>query len=518
MGDDAAVRAQAATLRTAADPGAVPPPCLLVIFGASGDLTRRKLVPALYGLFRERLLPDGFAVLGVSRTPYADDAFRTLLRATLAERSAAGWDAASWDDFARRLFYQPADIQDPGGVASLARRIRELCAECAIPGNLLFYAAVAPRFYGPLVRQIGESGLSAPAADLPGFRRIVIEKPFGRDAASARELSAIVSGVFPEEQVYRIDHYLGKETVQNILVFRFGNAVFEPLWNRNHIDHVQITVSETLGVEGRGDYYEEAGAVRDMIQNHLLQLLALVAMEPPISLAAEDVRDEKVKLLRSIEPVAPGSAGDVCVRGQYGAGEVGGRKVPAYRGERNVSPGSLTETYAALRLTIDNWRWGGVPFYLRTGKRLARPFSEIAIEFRPVPYLLFGDTGCSRIEPNLLVLNIQPDEGIFLKVGAKAPGPSICVKPVEFDFRYEEAFGSKSPEAYGRLLLDAMLGDATLFPRDDTVAISWNLLEPFLSRWAENPGRDLFFYPAGSFGPKEADAIPAREGRRWRNP
>ncbi len=518
MSDDAAARAQAATLRSVSAPGTVPPPCLLVIFGASGDLTRRKLVPALYGLFRENLLPDAFAVLGVSRTPYADDAFRGVLRDAIAEWAPKELDAASWDAFAKRLFYQSADIEDPRGVASLSARIGEVCAARGIPGNLLFYAAVAPKFYSPLVRRIGGSGLSAPSAELPGFRRVVIEKPFGRDAASARELSRIVSGVFPEDQVYRIDHYLGKETVQNILVFRFGNAVFEPLWNRNHIDHVQITVAETIGVEGRGDYYEEAGAVRDMIQNHLFQLLALVAMEPPISLNAEDVRDEKVKLLRSIEPVPAERAGDACVRGQYAAGEIGGRKVPPYRGEKNVSPGSLTETYAALRLSIDNWRWGGVPFYLRTGKRLARAFSEIAITFRPVPYLLFGDTPCSRIEPNILVLNIQPDEGIFLKVGAKSPGPSICVKPVEFEFSYQEAFGAENPPAYGRLLLDAMLGDATLFPRDDTVAISWNLLDPLLARWAENPGRDLFFYPAGSWGPRESDAVPGREGRQWRNP
>lgn len=496
----------------------VPPPCLLVIFGASGDLTRRKLVPALYGLFREGLLPGEFSVLGVSRTAFSDDAFREHLAESLRALSPDSFDPQAWREFAPRIFYHAADVEDPAGMSGARERILGLCRDRGIPGNLLFYASVAPRFYSSIVRRIGEAGLASPSGEPQGYRRLVIEKPFGHDLRSAADLSREIREVFEEEQVYRIDHYLGKETVQNILVFRFGNGIFEPIWNRNYIDHVQITVAETLGIEGRGDYYDGAGAVRDMIQNHLLQLLTLVAMEPPTSLAAEDVRDEKVKLLRSVERVPEERVGEACVRGQYGPGEVGGKRVPAYREERNVAPGSLTETYAAFRLTIDNWRWGGVPFYLRTGKRLARAASEIAIGFRPAPHLLFEKTACGQMESNVLVLNIQPEEGIFLKVGAKAPGPSVCVLPVEFQFTYEQAFGAKSPPAYGRLLLDAMLGDATLFPRDDTVRISWALLEPFLARWNENPGRDLFFYPAGSWGPREAEAVPGREGRRWRNP
>ena len=497
---------------------AVAPPCLLVLFGASGDLTRRKLVPALYRLFREKLLPAEFSLLGVSRTSFSDEAFRKRLGEELREHAPSGFDPGLWGEFSGRLFYHPADVDDPGSMQALAKRIHDLCRERAIPGNLLFYAAVAPRFYSTVVRRIGEAGLASPTEELPGFRRVILEKPFGHDLESARALSREILSVFPEEQVYRIDHYLGKETVQNLLVFRFANGIFEPIWNRNYIDHVQITVAETIGVEGRGDYYEGAGAVRDMIQNHMLQLLSLVAMEPPISLSAEDVRNEKVKLLRSIEPVPADRAGESCVRGQYAAGESGGKPVPAYRAEKGVAPGSLTETYAAFRLTIDNWRWGGVPFYLRTGKRLARSVSEIAIGFRPAPYLLFEDTACGQIEPNLLVLNIHPEEGIFLRVGAKYPGPSVCVQPVEFRFTYEESFGAKSPPAYGRLLLDAMHGDATLFPREDTVEISWSLLDPFLRRWEENPGRDLHAYPPGSFGPREAEALPGREGRRWRIP
>jgi glucose-6-phosphate 1-dehydrogenase len=496
----------------------LPEPCLLVIFGASGDLTRRKLVPSLFSLHRENLLPAGFAVLGVSRTPYDDASFRSVLGGVAREELGSAFDPAAWEEFAARLFYHSGDILDAGGFPSLRDRVRSLCGERGIPGNLLFYLSLAPKHYAPAVRGIGASGLSAPGEAMPGYRRVVIEKPFGNDLADARALSREVSAVFREEQVFRIDHYLGKETVQNLLVFRFGNGIFEPLWNRNYIDHVQITMAEDIGVGSRGDYYDGAGAVRDMLQNHLLQLLALVGMEPPISLSADDVRDEKLKLLRSVEPISPESVGEACVRGQYTAGKIRGEAVSAYREEKNVPPGSLTETYVAVRFTIDNWRWAGVPFYLRSGKRLGSRVSEIAIQFRPAPYRLFEDTACGQIESNLLVLNLQPDEGIFLRFGAKYPGPAICVRPVQLRFSYEQAFGSKSPPAYGRLLLDAMLGDATLFPREDIVEVSWALLDPFLARWRENPGRDLYFYPAGSFGPREADVLLSKEGCAWRTP
>ncbi len=497
---------------------AVPDPCLLVIFGASGDLTRRKLVPALFALQREKLLPEGFSVLGVSRTPYTDDVFRARLAEEARAELGAAFDPAAWESFAPRLFYHPGDVLDREGYPALRGRLRALCAERGIPGNLLFYLALAPKHYGAAVLGIGESGLSGPSEKLPGFRRVVIEKPFGNDLESAKALSAGVSSVFREAQVFRIDHYLGKETVQNLLVFRFGNGIFEPLWNRNYIDHVQITAAEDIGVGSRGDYYDGAGAVRDMLQNHLLQLLAVVGMEPPISLSADDVRDEKLKLLRSIEPIPSERAGEACVRGQYTAGTIRGHAVEPYRKEKNVAPGSLTETYVAARFTIDNWRWGGVPFYLRSGKRLAGRTSEIAIFFRPAPYRLFEHSACGQPGSNLLALNIQPDEGIFLQFDAKFPGPSIRVQPVRFRFSYEQSFGAKSQPAYGRLLLDAMLGDATLFPREDIVEVSWSLLDPFLARWKENPGRDLYFYPAGSWGPAEADALLAREKRAWRTP
>jgi len=511
-------RAPVAGLPAGAGAHPIPDPCLLVIFGASGDLTRRKLVPALFDLHRERLLPERFTVLGVSRTPHTDASFRGQLVEAARVELGEEFDEAAWDPFASRLFYHPGDILDAEGFPALCDRVRALCAEREIPGNLLFYLSLAPKHYAAAVRAIGASGLASPDGKPPGTRRVVIEKPFGDDLSSARALDADVDSVFREEQVFRIDHYLGKETVQNLLVFRFANGIFEPLWNRNYIDHVQITVAEEIGVGSRGDYYDGAGAVRDMLQNHLLQLLALVAMEPPISLSANDVRDEKLKLLRSVEPVPADRLGEACVRGQYAAGTVRGREVPAYRSEKNVPPGSLTETYVAARFTIDNWRWGGVPFYIRSGKRLASRVSEISVRFRPAPYLLFEHTACSSLESNLLVLNIQPDEGIFLQFGAKSPGPAVCVQPVQFRFSYEQAFGEKSPPAYGRLLLDAMLGDATLFPREDIVEVSWALLEPFLARWRENPGRDLNFYPAGSWGPREADGLLAREGRRWRTP
>jgi glucose-6-phosphate 1-dehydrogenase len=494
------------------------PPCLLVIFGASGDLTRRLLIPDLFGLHREGLLPEGFAVLGVSRTAYTDDAFRSLLKDAARERGAGTLDGAQWDAFAARLFYQSADLEDPASYPGLMERIRSLCAGNGIPGNVVFYAAVAPRHYASLVGRIGEARMAAPSDDLPGFRRLIIEKPFGRDLEGARALNREIGSVFHDSQVYRIDHFLGKETVQNIFVFRFGNGIFEPLWNRNYVDHVQITVAETIGVEGRGDFYEEAGAVRDMIQNHLLQLLALVAMEPPNSLDGDDIRGEKLKVLKSIVRVHPDRIGESCVRGQYAEGEIDGKKVPAYRSEKNVSPASFTETYAAFRLSIDNWRWAGVPFYLRTGKRMARKVSEIAIQFHPAPSTLFKDTACGQLESNLLVINIQPEEGIFLRFGAKEPGPEVCVRPVDFNFTYREAFGARSTPAYGRLLLDVMHGDPSLFPREEDVEASWTLLDPFLRRWQGDPSRDLYFYAAGSWGPAEADALMKGGRDIWRRP
>jgi glucose-6-phosphate 1-dehydrogenase len=496
----------------------LPPPCLLVIFGASGDLTRRLLVPGLFGLYKEKLLPEGFAVLGVSRTAFSDDAFRGMLKGAAREHDRERFDDAQWEAFAAGLFYHAADLESPACYPGLNGRIRSLCAGRRIPGNIVFYAAVAPRHYASLVGKIGEADLAAPSAELPGFRRLIVEKPFGRDLAGARALNREILGVFRDEQVFRIDHFLGKETVQNLFVFRFGNGIFEPLWNRNYIDHVQITVAEAIGVEGRGDFYEEAGAVRDMIQNHLLQLLALVAMEPPNSLDGDDIRGEKLKVLKSIARVHPERIGEACVRGQYAEGVIDGNKVPAYRAEKNVSPGSCTETYAAMRLSIDNWRWAGVPFYLRTGKRMARKVSEIAIQFHPAPSTLFKGTACGRLESNLLVINLQPEEGIFLRFGAKEPGPAVCVRPVDFHFTYREAFGARSTPAYGRLLLDVMHGDPSLFPREEDVEASWTLLDPYLRRWEEDPSRDLVFYPAGSWGPPEADAL--MEGGRdlWRRP
>ncbi len=492
--------------------------CLLVVFGASGDLTRRLLVPDLYGLFADGLLPRSFSMLGISRTRHGEDAFRSLLSSAAREQSKEGFDEGRFREFSSRIFYHPADLEDRGSYEGLAARIRAICAETGNPGNIVFYAAVAPRHYASLVRRIGEAGLAAPSPEFPGFRRLVVEKPFGRDLASAQALNREILSVFREDQVYRIDHFLGKETVQNVFVFRFGNGIFEPVWNRNFVDHVQITVAESIGVEGRGDFYEDAGAVRDMIQNHLLDLLALVAMEPPASIEGNAVRGERLKLLKSIAGISRENAGTACVRGQYTEGEYSGRKVPAYRAEKSVSPSSNTETYAALRLFVDNWRWADVPFYLRTGKRMARKATEIAVQFHPAPSLLFKETACGRLEPNLLVINIQPEEGIFLRFGAKEPGPAVRVRPVDFHFSYRESFSAKSTPAYGRLLLDVMHGDPTLFPREEDVETAWGVLDPLLRRWEEDPARDLYFYPAGSWGPPEADRLMTAGRDRWRTP
>ncbi len=478
----------------------------LVIFGASGDLTKRKLIPAVWSLYQGRTLPEPFSVLALARGELSNDAFRMKMRTAVADFARVQPPTESvWESFAACLSYCPGDPKDPALYARLAR---------ALEGhpNRLFYCATPPSLYPQIVTNLGESGL---ARSRDGFTRIVIEKPFGRDLESAQKLNALIAGVFLEHQIYRIDHYLGKETVQNILVFRFANGIFEPLWNRQHVDHVQITVGESIGVESRGAYYEEAGALRDMVQNHMLQLLCLIAMEPPVTFDADPVRDEKNKVMRALKPIDGGAVDEFAVRGQYGPGYVGGERVPGYREERNVRPDSAGETYAALKLFVDNWRWAGVPFYLRTGKRLPKRVSEIAIQFRRTPHLIFRRDPAGA-DPNVLVLRIQPDEGLSLTVEAKAPGPDLRLKPVTMDFRYGAVFGGETPEAYERLLLDAIHGDATLYARGDWVEHAWAVLEPILHAWSAGDPPKFPNYEAGTWGPPEADAFIERDGRRWR--
>ena len=488
-------------------------PFALVIFGASGDLTRRKLVPALWSLYATRTLPEPFTILGTSRTELTDEAFRGQMReAVTAFARVKIPSAVVWDRFAQNLFYVAGDPSQPDLYARLRQRLEALERKRGGPTNRIFYAATPPSLYDDIAEQLGKAGL----AQAPnGWTRIVIEKPFGRDLESARALNRQLTSVFKEEQLYRIDHYLGKETVQNILVFRFANEMFEPVWNRNHVAEVQMTVAETIGVEGRGSYYEEAGALRDMIQNHMLQLLCLIAMEPPVTFDAGPVRDEKNKVLQAVRPIDPAKVDEVALRAQYGPGYVNGRPVPGYRQEKGVKPDSTTETYAALRLQLDNWRWAGVPFYLRTGKRMAKRVSEIAIRFHRTPHLIFrrGNTG---LLPNVLLIRIQPDEGISLTVAAKEPAPDLKLGPVTLDFKYNEVFGGEPPEAYERLLLDVIHGDATLFARGDWVERAWELLQPIIDAWSATPAA-LPVYEAGSWGPPEADDFIARDGGAWRN-
>ena len=493
--------------------------CVLVIFGASGDLTKRKLVPALWSMFQGRVLPEPFAVIGVARSEMTNEQFRSRMREAITDFARVQPPSEKvWDRFAQALFYYSGDPADAGLYEGLGRHLAKVEQDRGTGGNRLFYLAAPPSIYPALVTRLGAAGFSRPREGGGSWTRIIIEKPFGRDLASARALNQVVTRVFAEDQVYRIDHYLGKETVQNILVFRWANGIFEPLWNRDHVDHVQITVGETIGVETRGSYYEEAGALRDMIQNHILQLLCLVAMEPPVTFDADPVRDEKTKVMRAICPISPDEAGRVAVRGQYGPGFVAGQRVAGYREEKGVSAQSVTETYAALKLQVDNWRWAGVPFYLRTGKRLATRASEIAVQFRQTPHLVFRRNPEILAEPNRLVLRIQPDEGMSLSFGAKLPGPDLRIKPVEMDFDYGRAFGGEPPEAYERLLLDAMKGDATLYARGDWVDMAWELLGPVLDAWtAGDPGK-FPNYEAGTWGPAEADALLERDGRRWRHP
>lgn len=488
-------------------------PFVMVIFGAGGDLTSRKLAPALYNLMVDGLLPQSLAVVGFSRGDTTDSKFRTAMADAIGKFSRRPVDSAIMERLAASLWFIGSDFDDPKGYQILKERLdtweREKGAQ-----NRLFYLATPPAAYPVIARRLGESGLNrASAADR--FVRLAVEKPFGRDTESAMALNDQLHQVFPEPQIFRLDHYLGKETVQNILVFRFANGIFEPLWNRQYIDHVQITVAESIGVGTRGGYYDQAGAARDMVQNHLLQLLSLVAMEPPVAFEADAVRSEKVKVLRAIHPFSPRDVQTNAVRGQYTDGVADGDPVLGYRDEAGVPSDSRTETFVALKLLVDNWRWAGVPFYLRTGKRLAKRCSEIAIQFQRVPHRFFRSLDMPEIEPNVLTLRIQPDEGISLKFGAKVPGPTVRIQSVHMDFLYGTAFLDEPPEAYERLLLDCLHGDSTLFTRHDEVEAAWTLVTALLNGWAQ-ANDPVPVYEAGSWGPLEAMALIERDGRRWR--
>ena len=489
--------------------------CAFVIFGASGDLTGRKLIPALYNLFCQGLLPPGFAVIGYAVTPMTDGEFRAAMREHIKSSSEVlAFRSRLWDEFAPCLHYITATFDAPDGYESLGRRLTAVDAAHGTGGNRLFYLATSPRFFGPIVQRLKLHGLASDRTGQDGWTRMVIEKPFGHDLASGRILNETLQSVFAEDQIYRIDHYLGKETVQNLLAFRFANAIMEPIWSRHYVDHVQITAAETLGVEHRGGYYDGAGALRDMFQNHLIQLLALVAMEPPVRYEGSVVRDRKADVLRALVPLDPKNLADCAVRGQYGPGQ----GMPGYREETDVAPGSNTETFAAIKLMVDNWRWADTPFYLRSGKRMPKKQTLIAIQFKRVPHLFFDIGPDDQIEPNVLTIRIQPDEGISLTLGAKPPGPEMHVRQMQMNFSYGDAFGEFPATAYETLLLDVMQGDPTLFNRSDAVDLSWELLAPVLEDWQSMPPADPFpNYPAGTWGPAAADDLLARDGRAWRN-
>ena len=514
-------------LRTGTRLERIPDPCQIVIFGATGDLAHRKILPALYNLRRAGLLPPESGIIAFARRPYTDAAFQSEMRTSVEQRSRMPVEPALWEDFAAGIHYQQGDFSDPASFRALAERLDHVDASAGTRGNTLFYLATPPSAYPDIIANLGRAGL---ARKKPGWSRTVIEKPFGHDLDSARHLNDTVVSVMDESQVYRIDHYLGKDTVRNLLVFRFGNGIFEPLWNRRYVDHVQITVGEDLGVEGRGAFYEEAGASRDILQNHMLQLLSLVAMEPPIAFEADALRDEKVRVLRAIEEDWTESRVRAnVVRGQYTAGWVADQKVPGYRDEPEVEPRSTVETFVALRLEVQNWRWADVPFYLRTGKRLPRRATEIAVQFKRPPLMLFRESA-SEPEPNLLAMRIQPDEGILLRFAAKVPELGLDVRSVNMDFTYGSSFLRDAPEAYETLILDAMLGDASLFTRADEVEAAWGIITPLHGIWRDwdtevTKGERVAGnvveggvqpYEAGTWGPAGADRLMERDGRRWR--
>ena len=493
---------------------AVPQPCAIVIFGATGDLTHRKLVPALYNIAADGELPPAVAVVGFARRPKTDDEFRGEMEEATRKHSRQTVRDEVWDGFAKSLYYHQSEFGDLAGYKKLAKRLAKLDQKSGTRGNRLFYFAASPDQFEIIIQNLKKAGLNK--APNGGWARVILEKPFGTDLDSARHLNRIVRSSFAEEQTYRIDHFLGKETAQNILVLRFANAIFEPLWNARYIDHVQITAAETLGVENRAGYYEGAGALRDMVQNHLLQLLCLVGMEPPTDLGADSIRDEKVKVVRSLRPFTKAEVKVDVVRGQYGKGAIAGEAVVPYRKENNVDPKSKTETYVALRVLVDNWRWANVPIYIRVGKRLPKSGTEISVHFKKAPQVLFNRES-ETLDQNVLVIRIQPDEGISLRMQAKVPGTSFRIESVKMDFHYGTSFGKASPEAYERLLLDAMAGDPTLFARGDEVERAWAFIDTIEEAWAAEKGAPkLCTYPAGSWGPEEADELLARDGRSWR--